>query len=88
MISFGSLYVQTVKYPHRDLFPVAEKGWTHEIEEPYRKGSCLVFRAPFTKLGLVFGVWTVAEQDEEVALTSAIWGRKLDVSVDELLEWD
>jgi hypothetical protein len=88
MITLGPLYVQKLEYPHRNLLPVVEKGWTHEIDEPYRKGSCLVFRVPFTKPGFAFGVWTVASQSEDEALTAAIWGRKLDVSVEELLEWD
>jgi hypothetical protein len=64
-----------------------EKGWTNEIEEPFRNGSCLVFRLPFTKPALVIGWWG-QEQDEDDALTAAIWGRNLGVSVDELLEWD
>jgi hypothetical protein len=87
MLSIGPIYGQMIKYPHRDLHPILEKGWTHEIDEPYRKGSCLVFRIPFTKPGFVLGKWGKA-QDEEEALTAAIWGRRLDVSVDELLEWD
>jgi hypothetical protein len=88
MITLGPLYVQKLEYPHRNPLPVVEKGWTHEIDEPYRKGSCLVFRLPFTKPGFAFGIWTVAAQSEDEALTAAIWGRHLDVPVEELLEWD
>jgi len=87
MLNVGTLYGELIKYPHRKFFPIVEKGWTHEIEEPFRKGSCIVFRFPFTKPGLVFGLWGNA-QDETEALTAAIWGRHLDVPVDELLEWD
>ena len=87
MLDIGPLYVQVIKYPHRKPLPVVEKGWSHEIEEPYRKGSCLVFRLPYTKHGLVFGLWG-ASQEEDEALTAAIWGRHLDVSLEELLEWD
>ena len=87
MLNLGPIYVTALKYPHRKPFPIVEKGWTHEIEEPFRKGTCLVFRLPFTKPGLVFGKWDHA-QEEDDALTAAIWGRHLDVPVEELLEWD
>lgn len=87
MLNIGKLYVTGLKYPHRKPLPVAEIGWTHEIEEPFRKGSCLVLRLPFTKPALVIGWWG-QEQEEDDALTAAIWGRTLDVPVDELLEWD
>jgi hypothetical protein len=83
----GPLYGQVIKYPHRNALPVFEKGWSHEIEEPYRRGSCLVFRVPFTKPGFVIGKWGEA-QTEDDALTAAIWGRELDVPLEELLEWD
>lgn len=87
MLSIGPLYVQGIKYPHRNFLPIVEKGWTHEIEEPYRKGDCLVFRLPFIKHAIAIGRWG-EEQDETEALTAALWGRHLDVPVDELLEWD
>jgi hypothetical protein len=87
MLNIGPLYVTLVKYPHRHFLPIVEKGWSHEIDEPFRKGSCLVIRIPFTRPGIGIGVWG-APQDEEDALTSAIWGRTLDIPVDQLLEWD
>ena len=88
MLSLGPLYVQKIKYPHHKFLPVAEVGWTQEIDEPFRKGSCLVFRIPFTTPGFALGVWTKPSQNENEALTAAIWGRELDVPVEELLEWD
>jgi len=36
---------------------------------------------------LVVGIFG-APQDEDEALTAALWGRELDVSIEELLEWD
>lgn len=87
MINIGPLYGQIIEYPHRKPLPVVEKGWTHEIDEPYRKGTCLVFRVPCTKHGFVIGIFG-NPQDEEEALTAAIWGRHLEVTPDELLEWD
>jgi hypothetical protein len=87
MQSLGPLYVQKIEYPHRKLTPFIEKGWTNEIEEPYRLGTCLVFRIPFTKPGFVLGYWKYP-QDEESALTNAIWGRSMGTPVKELMEWD
>jgi hypothetical protein len=87
MKEIGTLYVDTLKYPHRKFLPIVEKGWTNEIEEPYRRGSCLVFRFPFTKPGLVIGRWKY-NQDETEALINAIIGRPIeDVTLDEMWEW-
>jgi hypothetical protein len=86
-MNFGKLYGATLKYPHRKFLPIIEKGWTHEIDEPFRRGSCLVIRLPFTRPGFVVGIWRES-QDESKALTAAIWGRELDIPVEELLEWD
>jgi hypothetical protein len=88
MISIGKLYVTAVKYPHRNTMPIIEKGWTHEIEEPFRRGSCLVFRVPFTYPGFAIGIW-VEEQDEETALTNAMWTRVMDeVDTEDIFEWN
>ena len=37
--------------------PIVEVGTTQETEMPYRKGKCLVFRAPFTEPGYYLGLW-------------------------------
>jgi len=87
MRSIGPLYGTIVKYPHRPAWPIVETGWSQEIEEPYRKGSCLVFRVPFTKPGFAIGVFT-ASLSEEDALTNAIKSRVHDVEVKELEDWD
>ena len=86
MKSFGKLYVDVITYP---IFPnqlKIEKGWTNETTEPYRRGSCLVVKPPFIKKAAVVGVWG-QPQDEERALTEAINARKLDVDIEELMEW-
>jgi hypothetical protein len=87
MKEIGALYVDTLKYPHRNFLPILEKGWTNEIEEPYRRGSCLVFRFPFTKPGFIIGLFG-RPQEESTALTAAIWGRELDVTLDEIWDWE
>jgi hypothetical protein len=57
MKTFGLLYVGSLRYWHRKFLPLVEVGTTQETEMPYRKGKCLVFRAPFTHPGFFIGVW-------------------------------
>lgn len=57
MKTFGLLYVGSLQYWHRKLFPLVEVGTTQETEMPYRKGKCLVFRLPFTHPGFFIGLW-------------------------------
>lgn len=34
-----------------------QKGWSAELEEPYRQGVCLVFHLPGTRSGFGLGWW-------------------------------
>ena len=94
MKSIGSLYVGTLKYYHRDIFPILEKGWTQETELPYRKGACLVFRFPKTYPGFYIGFWKdsgLPEYDEEGAsyrLAQAINIRDMGLTADEIEDWN
>ena len=63
MKSRGSFYAGKLEYYHRQLLPIIEKGWTQETEPPYRKGSCLVLRIPFTHPGYYFGIWKKSTVD-------------------------
>ena len=83
----GPLYVTTVKYGHRRFWPFVEKGWSQEIEEPYRKGTCLVFRVPFTRPGYAIGWFTEALPEEE-ALTNAIKSHIHQVELSDIEEWE
>jgi hypothetical protein len=56
MKTFGPLYVGKLEYYHRNFLPIVEVGLTQEIDMPYRRGRCLVFRAPFTKPGFYAGI--------------------------------
>lgn len=78
MKSFGPLYVTTVKYPKRFVYPPFEIGWTQEIEEPFRYGRCLVLRVPYGKLGVGFGIW-LRKKEENEALLGAIQAREVDL---------
>lgn len=86
-MNIGKLYVTSVKYPHRNPLPVVEKGWTYEIDEPWRKGSCLVFRLPCVKQAVALGIWGES-LDEETALSGALWSRELETTTEEIFEWE
>lgn len=66
-------FIQTMDYPSRK-FPLIDKGYTQEIEWPYRKGDSLVLRMPFGRRALVVGKW-VKTMDEQDALESAVGAR-------------
>jgi hypothetical protein len=57
-------------------FRVAVKGWTQEINEPFRTSAPWIVRLPFDK-ALVCGKWTGRVDDEEDALNRALQGRVL-----------
>lgn len=52
------------------------RGWTQEIDEPFRTAEPFIVRLPFHN-ALVLGRWTGARDDEEDALNHAIQGRVL-----------
>lgn len=72
----GRAYLTHMRYLHRKRLDFFEVGTTHEIEHPYRKGRCLVFRIPFTKFGIVLGLWG-RPGDEDSRLAEAIGCRLL-----------
>lgn len=59
------------------------KGWTQEIEEPFRTAEPIIFRLPFHK-AVAFGKWTGQAENEEAALNRAIERR--DVTYDDFVE--
>lgn len=81
MKTFGRLYADKLKYPETfGFFPIVDKGWTHETEEPYRRGTCLVLRFPYTTPGLILGIWGKASNlDEEDALLRALGAREVEL---------
>lgn len=95
MKTFGPLYVGTLQYYHRDILPVVEKGWTQETEIPFRTGTCMVLRFPKTYPGFYLGIWHknsgLEEYDELSAderLAKALKIRDMNLTVDEIEEWD
>jgi hypothetical protein len=68
-------FLQVIPFPVKWGIKVAVKGWTQEIEYPYREASPLILRLPKHK-ALVIGRWQ-GKLTEEEALTKAIGGREL-----------
>ena len=69
-------FVQYMRYPAKWGCKIAVKGWTQEIEEPYRTATPLIIRLPFYR-ALIIGKWTGSQPDEETALNNALQGRVL-----------
>jgi hypothetical protein len=83
-----TVYIKTLRYPHRKVAPLlGERAWTQEIEPPYRTGLALAVRIPFTVRAVVLGRWVSAATEEEVD-ELALRSRRLDVAPEELAEWD
>lgn len=69
-------FFQYIDFPVEWKYKLFVRGWTQEIEEPFRTATPLIFRLPNHK-ALVFGTWTGQIDDEETALNAAIEGRIL-----------
>jgi hypothetical protein len=69
-------FVQFIDFPVKWEGKLMVRGWTQEIEEPFRTSSPFIFRMPNFK-ALVIGKWAGAQPDEETALNNAMQGRVL-----------
>jgi hypothetical protein len=69
-------FAQFTRMPAKWNGKIAVKGWTQEIEEPYRTAEPWLIRLPFYRV-LVLGKWTGTQPDEETALNRALEGRVL-----------
>jgi ABC-type bacteriocin/lantibiotic exporter with double-glycine peptidase domain len=69
-------FTQLIDFPVKWGWKLTVRGWTQEIEEPFRTSTPLIIRLPFNK-ALVLGKWTGQQPDEETALNNAIQGRVL-----------
>jgi hypothetical protein len=67
--SFSRLFAMRSDWPVSKL-PVA-LGWTQEIEYPFRRGRCIIWRLPRTQQTYATGVW-LTTVDEVEALTKAL----------------
>lgn len=69
-------FIQLIDFPVEWGWKVAVKGWTQEIEFPFRTANPLIVRLPNHK-AIAFGTWTGQAEDEESALNNAMQGRVL-----------
>jgi hypothetical protein len=75
-------FVQLVKQPYIWGNLMLAKGWTQEIDPPYRFAEPFMIRLPFDRV-LVIGKW-VGVKDEEEALNSAL--NRRDLTYDDFTE--
>lgn len=75
-------FIQYTKFPYNWGTKVVVKGWTQEIEEPFRTSEPFIVRLPKYR-ALVFGRWS-GMTNEEDALNGALERR--DVTYDDFTE--
>ena len=80
--NIGPLFIQFTKFPYEWDGKLSVRGWTQEIEEPYRTATPLVVRLPKYR-ALVLGRWSGMTTEEE-ALNGALERR--DVTYDDFTE--
>jgi hypothetical protein len=69
-------FFQFIKFPVNWENKIVVKGWTQEIEEPFRTATPYILKLPFYR-ALVLGKWTGKQNSEESALNNATQGRIL-----------
>jgi hypothetical protein len=80
--NIGPLFVQVTNFPYNWEGKAIVRGWTQEINDPYRTATPLILRLPKYK-ALVFGRWTGTKTEEE-ALSMAL--KKREVTEDDFTE--
>ena len=69
-------FAQYIDFPVKWGWKITVRGWTQEIDFPFRTAKPFIVRLPNHK-ALTFGKWTGKQPDEETALNAAIEGRVL-----------
>lgn len=80
--NIGPVFVQLTKFPYEWGSKVVVRGWTQEIEAPYRTSVPVIVRLPYYR-ALVIGRWTGTKEEID-ALNSAL-GRR-DLTYDDFTE--
>lgn len=73
--NIGPLFTQVTNFPYEWGSKIVTRGWTQEIEPPYRTSKPFIVRLPRYK-AIVFGKWTGTKTEEE-ALNNALARRDL-----------
>ena len=69
--NIGPLFVQFTNFPYEWDGKFYTRGWTQEIDEPFRTSNPIILRLPKYK-ALVFGRWTGRKHTEDDAIASAL----------------
>ncbi len=80
--NIGPVFVQLTNFPYAWDKKLVVRGWTQEIEEPFRTSAPFIVRLPGYR-ALVLGKWT-GMQSEEEALNTAL--NRRDVTEDDFTE--
>jgi hypothetical protein len=80
--NIGPVFVQLTNFPYHWDGKFIVRGWTQEIEEPYRTSEPYIVRLPKYK-AIVFGRWSGMKNEEE-ALNGALERR--DVTYEDFTE--
>jgi len=73
--TLGPLFVQVTRFPYDWGNKLVVRGWSQEIEEPYRTATPFIVRLPKYH-GLVLGRWGAMKEEEE-ALSGALARREV-----------
>ena len=73
--NIGPLFVQVTRFPYEWGNKLVVRGWSQEIEEPYRTATPFIVRLPKYH-GLVLGRWGAMKEEEE-ALSGALARREV-----------
>ena len=80
--NIGSRFFQLTNFPYEWGSKIVVRGWTQEIESPFRTSNPVIVRLPKYK-ALVFGRWSGMKSEEE-ALSGALAAR--DATYDDFTE--
>ena len=73
--NIGPLFVQVTNFPYNWEGKTVVRGWTQEIDDPFRTATPFIVRLPKYK-ALVFGRWSGTKTEEE-ALSMALKTREV-----------
>ena len=73
--NIGPVFVQVTRFPYEWGNKLVVRGWSQEIEEPYRTATPFIVRLPKYH-GLVLGRWGAMKEEEE-ALSGALARREV-----------
>ena len=71
----GPLFVHRIQLQKKS--PLVHRYPSHEMDEPFRWSNSLILRLPWSRQGLVVGLWRSTNRTEEQTLLDALEGRQM-----------